>query len=233
MSNQNMIQLIMIVILLLCGYIYLFQAVAKATANKSALPVIALILLIIYVMIAVPLVIIIRQMGSTELILISLLLLITCMTVFFAFYGLLRNYRAIRYGMLALFVLYVLAVAYITIFSRNARNSDTSIRMFRFDLVEQAIRTRSLQPINHLILNVAMFVPMGFLFPFILPEKLDRLSYSLLIGLSFTTVIEATQMMLRLGQADFTDMVTNTLGALVGYALYKIVHRFRHEEDDD
>ena len=43
MNSQNIMQIILIAILLLCGYFYLFQAVAKRTANRAALPVIAIL----------------------------------------------------------------------------------------------------------------------------------------------------------------------------------------------
>lgn len=68
---------------------------------------------------------------------------------------------------------------------------------------------------------------MGFLLPFVQPQKRAKLSYALLMGMLFTTIIETTQMLLRLGQADRTDIVTNVLGAVIGYLLYRIARRFQ------
>ena len=226
-----MLQIIMIGILLLCGYLFLFQIVAKRTENKSAVPFVAIVLLLIYTLIAVPVVFIISQMGDTALILMAILMLFSCIVLFAAVYGLIHHFHEINKGMLALFLVYVLAVAYVTIFSRERVRSVSSgeggVYLFRFDLIEQAIRSRSLEPVNHLLLNVAMFVPLGFLLPFVHPEQLAKWYFALMAGLLFTTVIEATQMMLKLGQADLTDMVTNTLGALAGYLFYRLVSIFR------
>lgn len=68
---------------------------------------------------------------------------------------------------------------------------------------------------------------MGFLLPFVQPQKRAKLSYALLMGMLFTTIIETTRMLLRLGQADRTDIVTNVLGAVIGYLLYRIARRFQ------
>lgn len=68
---------------------------------------------------------------------------------------------------------------------------------------------------------------MGFLLPFVQPQKRAKLSYALLMGMLSTTIIETTQMLLRLGQADRTDIVTNVLGAVIGYLLYRIARRFQ------
>ena len=218
-------QLILIAILLLCGYLYLFQLVAKRTENAYALPFVAVILLVIYLFIAVPLLLILRRLGSVDQILLALLILFSCAFLFTSVYSLIRDFRSVNKGMLALFLVYTLALGYITIFSRDGTN-DTAITMFRLDSIEKAIRTRSLDPLNHILLNIALFVPVGFLLPFVQPQKLARLSYALLIGMLFTTIIETTQMLLRLGQADLTDIVTNILGAVIGYLLYKLARRF-------
>ncbi|MBQ9719960.1 MAG: VanZ family protein [Oscillospiraceae bacterium] len=232
MYTQDLMQLALIAILLLCGYLYLLQIVTRRTENAVALPVIAVILLIIYLFIAIPLVFILQRLGSAGQVLLALLLLFACAFLFAAVYGLYRNFREINKGMLALFLVYTLAIGYVTIFSRDGKN-DTSIFLFRFDAFEKAIRTRSLEPIYDILLNVALFVPMGFLMPFVLPEKLDKWSYALMTGLMFTTVIEATQMLLRLGQADLTDIVTNALGAVIGFFFYRLTRRFYPQPSEE
>ena len=239
MGNQNIMQLIMIGLLLLCGYLYLFQLAARRTENKSSVPFVAVILLLIYLAVAVPLLLIIRSLGSTEMTLTALLLLFACVALFIALYGLARNFRDVSKGMLALFLVYSLAVAYITVFSRERVRGSSSgaggIYLFRFDMISEAVRTRSLEPVNHLLLNVAMFVPFGILLPMICPEKLSRWSYALMLGLMFTIIIEFTQMLLRLGQTDLTDIVANAFGAVLGYCLYRIFASIRAagRRDDD
>ena len=228
MGTQDILQYIMIVIVLMCGYLFLFQIAARRTENKNSIPAIAIVLLLIYLAVSLPLFFIIGSMGSQGMMLIAVLLLFSCLVAFFSLYGLVKNFKEVSKGMLALFLVYLLAVAYITIFSRKQvrlNSSEGGIYLFRFDMIDQAIRTRSLDPVNHLLLNVALFVPLGFLLPMIYPEKLARLSYILMMGLMLTTIIEFAQMMLRLGQADLTDIVTNVLGAVSGYLVYIIYAR--------
>ena len=236
MADQNLMQYTLIGILMICGYIYLLQLLFKRSQNRAVLPLAAVVLLLIYVMIAVPLLIILSRLGNPEMVFMAVLMLAACLVLFAAVAGFFRDFYDINKGMLALFIAYLLAVAYVTIFSRSEVRVGTGeggIYMFRFDMIQEAVRTRSLQPVNHLLLNVAMFVPIGFLLPFLYPEKLGKWSYALMAGMLCTTVIEAVQMLFRLGQADLTDIVTNILGALVGRALYGVFRRLFPRDDAD
>lgn len=224
-------QLVLIAILALCGYFFLFQAVAKRAENKASLPLIAVMLLVIYGGIAAALFFVLSQLGSTGFMLIALLLLISCVVFFMGLYGFLQNLREVNLGMTVLYVLYVLMVGYVTIFSRREGHS-TDI-LLRFDSVEEALRLRSVEPLNHLLLNVAMFVPLGLLFTLIYPERLNRLACAAVMGLMLSTLIETTQMLLRMGQCDIEDIAANTLGAVAGLLLYRIFRRFAPGEDEE
>ena len=226
MRDQSLlVPIVLAVVLLLCGYFYLYQIVARRSVNRNALPIIAIILLVIYLLIALPLIFIISRLGSADMMLIALLLLAACIGVFALLRGLAVHFREIRRGMALMFFLYILALSYITVFSRSDRHA-TEI-LLSFDSVREAMRTHSVEPLRHLLLNVAMFVPLGVLFPAIWPGHLDRVRYVLPLGMLLTTLIETTQLMLRLGQFDLEDISANTLGALIGLALYKMYHRVR------
>lgn len=214
----------MIGILLVCGYIYLLQMASRRAPSYIKRSLLAVVLLFAYAMIIGPVIYIVSSLGSTEMLLFTLLMLMSCVILLAALYALFQNLRNINKGMLALFLIYILAVAYVTIFSREYAK-DTSVYIFRTDLIGKAIRTRSLQPVTHLLQNVAMFIPLGVLLPFVYPEKLDSWSHVILIALMTTTLIETVQFFLLLGQADLTDIVTNILGAVIGFLGYRI---FRH-----
>ena len=68
-------QLLLIVILLMCGYFYLFQAVARRAASRASIPLLAVVLLGVYLLISLPLVLIISQMGGMSFAFLSLLIL--------------------------------------------------------------------------------------------------------------------------------------------------------------
>ena len=226
-GNIDLMQLVLVAILLLCGYFFLFQAVAKRAASRSAIPVLAVVLLLVYLLIALPLVLIISQMGGMSFTFLALLILAAFigLVAFLAF--LFKHFRQINKGMLLLFLLYLLMTGYFTIFSRRGR-VQTEI-MLKFDSIEEAVRRHSLQPLQHLWLNVAMFVPLGMLFPAICPQHLNKLSCVLPLGMLLTTLIETTQLILRIGQCDLEDLVANTAGACLGLLLYRLYRRMAPE----
>ena len=123
-------------------------------------------------------------------------------------------------------LLYLLMVSYVTVFSRRGR-VQTDI-LLKFDSIEEALRRHSLEPLQHLWLNIAMFVPIGILFPAICPQRLDKLSCVLPLGMLLTTLIETTQLMLRIGQCDLEDMIANTLGACLGLLIFRLYKRLQY-----
>lgn len=69
------------------------------------------------------------------------------------------------------------------------------------------------------ILNVVLFVPLGFFLP-LLYEKYNRISSVALTGFLFSLSVEIVQMFGR-GSTDINDLMTNTAGACLGYFIYK------------
>lgn len=73
------------------------------------------------------------------------------------------------------------------------------------------------------LLNVVMFVPLGFFVPLIW-KQMDKLSSSILVGATFSILIELSQLLSYRG-TDIDDLITNTLGAAIGYLIYKMWDR--------
>lgn len=224
-GSMDSMQLLLIMILLLCGYFYLFQAVARRASSRSSIPLLAIVLLVVYLMIALPLVFIIAQMGGTGFVFLALLILAACIGLFAFFYSVIRNFRQINKGALLLFMLYLLMLSYVTVFSRKDR-VQTDI-LLRFDSIQEAINRRSLEPLEHLWLNVVLFIPAGALFAAIDPPRFAHLGVVLPMGMLLTTVIETTQLLLRIGQCDLEDLVANTLGACLGLLVFRIYNRMQ------
>ncbi len=228
-GNFDLMQLLLIVIVLLCGYFFLFQAVASHAASRSSIPMLAVVLLMVYLLVSLPLVMILRQMGGLGFAFLALLILASVIGVMFFLRFLFKNFRQLNKGMLSLFLLYLLMTAYITIFSRRGQ-VQTDI-LLKFDSIEEAVRLRSLQPLQHLWLNVAMFVPIGMLFPAVCPRYLNRMSCVFPLGMLLSTMIETTQLMLRIGQCDLEDLVANTAGACIGLLLYRLCRSFMPSQE--
>ncbi|MDL2237374.1 VanZ family protein [Christensenellaceae bacterium OttesenSCG-928-K19] len=70
-------------------------------------------------------------------------------------------------------------------------------------------------------LNTALFVPLGFLIPLLFQGK-NKLSIVAAHGFLFSLCIEASQLF-KLRAADVDDLIANTLGTVLGFALYKLL----------
>ena len=221
-GNFDSMQLLLIVILLLCGYFYLFQAVARRAASRASIPLLAVVLLGVYLLISLPLVLIISQMGGMSFAFLALLILAAFLGVYAFISFVIKNFRDCNKTALVMFLLYLLMVSYFTVFSRRGK-VQTDI-LLSFDSIQEAMNRHSLAPLQHLWLNIVMFVPIGALFAAIHPS-LARVSTVLPLGMLLTTIIETTQLLMRNGQCDLEDLAANTVGALLGLLLYKLIRR--------
>lgn len=70
------------------------------------------------------------------------------------------------------------------------------------------------------LLNIVLFVPLGFLLPLIW-ERENNPWKILLAGVSFSLLIELSQL-LNLRSTDIDDLLLNTLGAMIGFALMRL-----------
>ncbi len=73
--------------------------------------------------------------------------------------------------------------------------------------------------------NVILFVPLGFFFP-LSWKKNKSLLRTILFGLSLSLTIEFLQIFTLSSITDINDLMTNTLGTLIGYGLFRILNHF-------
>ena len=72
-------------------------------------------------------------------------------------------------------------------------------------------------------------MPMGFFVPS-LREQHTGLFFTVLTCFSVSLLVEVTQLMTRLGCCDVDDLILNTLGGLLGYLTYLILHKMMKKE---
>lgn len=68
---------------------------------------------------------------------------------------------------------------------------------------------------TEILLNILLFVPLGFLVP-TLQESFRKWWKVLLLGLGFSLFIESSQLVLHMGCFDTADLMHNTLGPGLG-----------------
>ncbi|MBQ6480911.1 MAG: VanZ family protein [Anaerolineaceae bacterium] len=74
--------------------------------------------------------------------------------------------------------------------------------------------------IETIILNVLLFVPLGYLLPQC-QNQMDSKWKIILVGFLCSLGIECTQLVTRLGWFDASDLLHNSLGALIGWKYYQ------------
>lgn len=110
---------------------------------------------------------------------------------------------------------YLLLVVYATLL----RGHSTFIRVYNLHLFRawwEAWNKFSVMNWANVLLNVALFVPLGGLLP-LLWKKCRKWYVTLPIGFGLSLAIELVQLASCLGSCDVDDLFTNTLGAVIGY----------------
>ncbi|MBQ8555348.1 MAG: VanZ family protein [Clostridia bacterium] len=166
-----------------------------------------------------------HALGSSDEVLMLLTLLLPCAAVYLGLQGLRRHADALNRPMTVLFILSVLAVCVVTLFSRDGTSS-TKV-LFGLYKVQQAIATGSLQPLGHVVQNIVLFLPFGFLLTAACPGKRGMLLMVVAYGLLFSTAIESLQYLLSIGECDLEDILANVLGAAAGSGLMRLFVRTR------
>ena len=73
----------------------------------------------------------------------------------------------------------------------------------------------------NLVGNVVMFVPLGFMLPWVFPA-LRRLWKTLLTTAAVIAAVELIQLFTLRGHGDVDDLILNTVGAAIGYGVWRL-----------
>jgi len=81
------------------------------------------------------------------------------------------------------------------------------------------------------LLNVLVFIPLALMLAVVMKQWSFGQKFFLLVLLSF--VYESLQYIFAIGATDITDLITNSLGALIGLGIYWLFTRIFSEESLD
>lgn len=76
------------------------------------------------------------------------------------------------------------------------------------------------------ILNIFLFIPMGFLCPLI-SKTFGTLRTTVLIGAVLSLLVEIIQMFTLYRATDINDLLTNVIGTMIGYLCFRLVAKIR------
>lgn len=120
------------------------------------------------------------------------------------------------------------AVLYLTLLRAHGIGyADTNFHLFR--AWHEAWNAWSLKGWLNVLLNVALFVPLGFLVP-LLCRWFQRWYRTFALGFGVSLLIEVNQYLTRLGLFDVDDLFCNTLGAALGYCLVMLIWKLCRRE---
>lgn len=74
------------------------------------------------------------------------------------------------------------------------------------------------------VLNMVLFMPLGFLCPLI-SKRYQRVKNTLFTGFGLSLTIEIAQLFTLYRATDIDDLLTNTIGTLLGYLCFRLLHR--------
>ena len=132
-----------------------------------------------------------------------------------------KKYRikhAIMLGLLSMQLVMMLEIALLS------RESGTKTGI---DLAIGSTWGKTLRSKMYVLENIIFFIPYGLF----LPATFSQLrKWYRVLGISFLTSfsIELLQLITRLGYCQTDDMITNTIGGMIGYAIFYIYQKSRY-----
>ena len=95
-----------------------------------------------------------------------------------------------------------------------------------FKEISQGIKHLSLSdPFSSLNLvgNLLAFIPFGVCVPMLLSQKVRLFQKVFMLSFALSLSFEVTQLVLYIGTFDVDDLILNTCGGVVGYAIYRML----------
>lgn len=119
----------------------------------------------------------------------------------------------------SIFLIYMIVVLGATIGDRVSGYE--SVNLHLFSSYKDAYNNFSLREWRYIILNILMFVPIGFMMPLLL-KKCERWYITYLVGFTTSLFIEILQLISKRGIFEIDDIINNTLGCTIGYGIVMI-----------
>lgn len=128
----------------------------------------------------------------------------------------------------SLFVAYLVMVVGITFMNRGSYYQG-HMNLHFLSSYREAWNTFTLRSWQFLVLNIILFMPLGFFLPLV-HRSFKKFYKTLMLAFIFTLLIEATQYVTRLGIFEIDDIFNNTLGAIIGYGLIMFLVKLKDKK---
>ena len=133
---------------------------------------------------------------------------------------------------IAMFIVYLLLLVGVILFKLPFYSSELSdgIRVINLIPFRGSFDENGAFVIREVIQNIVIFIPLGIYVSML--KKETSVPTMILMIIVFSSSLEVLQFMFALGRSDITDIITNTLGGLIGIALYALLSNlFKNRTD--
>ena len=128
-----------------------------------------------------------------------------------------------------LFYIYILLLSYFLFFSerygRGLQTQEYNLKLFkeikRFIKYREQIGWEGF--IVNICGNVLAFMPFGFLLP-LLNRAYRKFYIKAVLSILFSLIVETVQLLLKVGVFDVDDILMNSLGGILGYIVFMVIH---------
>lgn len=209
---------ILIILIIFAGYFVLLDLILKRSERRQSVIATAMVVLLIYGC-AVGMVLTLGQyLGELGLLFYAFAVIYSCFYWGWRTYRVIREKTEVHWGMVVVLITYLLAVLYVTTFMREG-GTEFRVQMDIFNWIANDGGTEKGELFNHMILNVAMFVPVGVIIPFTADVKKGTFLSAASFGMLVSVIIETGQLIFHYGMCDIDDILANTLGTLIGVVI--------------
>lgn len=150
-----------------------------------------------------------RFLTNNEMIVVLIVIVVICITLLVP-----KKYIRILLGMS------ILSILYLTLFNRAQSNLEPKFELFWS--YKQFFTDKTLQ--KEILLNILLFLPLGYLLSFITKNK-----RYVLLAILFSVCIEIVQLVFGLGVFEYDDMISNGIGSVLGYAIGYFITKILNE----
>ncbi len=142
-----------------------------------------------------------------------------------------QSKKSIKKAGWLLFYLYIVLLSYFLFFSerygREIVMKDYHYNLQLFKEINRFIQYRRQLGMESFVVNilgnVLAFAPFGFLLP-LLSKNYRKFFVTAFLSLFFSLSVETMQLLLRVGIFDVDDIFMNTIGGILGYIAFTMIH---------
>lgn len=132
-----------------------------------------------------------------------------------------KNNKIIRYFINCISFIYFVILIKLLFLGFRKYILERSYNIVPFRQIKEYISNLNTYDLYYNLLgNIILFIPLGFLIPFIF-KKRNNFRDNILITLIFATSIESLQYILVRGAFDIDDIILYTIGSIIGYVIHK------------